>query len=218
MTFPANFPRAAVLLYNSAGDPITIINDVTTPANKRLLVEADIKPGSSVKVSRFPSDPAAFVSTFLKNNSSKEMNVDGSTTPVDFIFNADPVYDIALDKIKFIFHCDSLPTGGDDFGSDGILDNGVKFDIILNSVTTELVVLNTNDDFLLFPQQGTQLPSYDGPIGDVLVASFDFDGAVVMSAGSSDQLKIIVRDDIRSNSKHKCNLFRAAVYGIKDLS
>lgn len=193
-----------------------MIDDPDTASLKRVMVESRLAPGSAVSLAPIPANPGLMVRDFLRNGGSKDMNVDGSGTPVAFTYDADATVDIALVEVRFIFNVDALNMKSDDFGSDIPLTNGCKFEVTSNGTTTELANFLVNEDFLALPARSAISTIYDGPSGDQLVASFYFGGQVKLYGGTSDNVKMTIRDEVDYGSTHKVKLFWAAVYGVKD--
>lgn len=202
----------AAILYDSNGNPISSLLD---GADRRLQVEAALKDGTSVTIDTIPANPETAVRDFLRNAGSRDMNVDGSGTPVVFSYPADPTYDIALTEVRIVFNCSSLPMKGEDFGADIPLTNGVEFAVVSNGNTTVLGTFLINEDFVALPTRGGLNLIYDGPSNDQLAASFNFGGRVPLRAGTSDEVKITIQDDLTLGSAHKVVLFWAAIYGVK---
>jgi len=100
-------------------------------------------------------DAGLVVRSRLKNGSSDDMTVDGSSSPAVFSLLADPTQDIFVSEIRFVLVVNDLKFNGGSFGgSNSPLTNGVKLELRSNSTTVELVNLKVNEDFLSFYSPG----------------------------------------------------------------
>lgn len=203
------------VLYDKDGNVITSIQDPVNQTERRLQVESRLAPGTVISVDAVPANPGNAVRDFLRNGGSRDMNVDGSGGDIAFTFDADSSKDIFLTEVRFIFNAQSINMKGEDFGSDLPLTNGTKFEVTTNGTTTELANFKINEDFLALPSRSGINMIYDGPANDQIVASFYFGGAVCLKAGTGDNVKITVRDELTIGGAHKVVLFWGAVYGIK---
>jgi hypothetical protein len=200
----------AVILYNQDGYPVGVTYDGVV---YRLQVDTAIAPGTSVLNGRaVPSDPTLIVASKLINGSSSNMLVDGSSTPAEFKYNADPIKDIRLSELRLVLVANSLSFIGSRFGAISALTNGVKIEVKSNGVLTTLATLNINEDFLLFHSTNAILVNESGP-KDVIAAGYLLGGAVVLKAGTDDYLGVVIRDNLTHPS---FAYFQATGYGIKD--
>ena len=139
------------------------------------------------------------------------MNVNGSGTPVEFTFPADAAKDIAVSEIRLVMVAAAVKMDGTIFGKNGSLSNGLKLDATSNESTFELANFVINEDFLAAPGRVSTI--YDGPTNDQITASFDFGGSLILKAGTSDNVKVTVRDNLTSGGTHKVNVLWAVVFG-----
>lgn len=193
----------------------SVKDDATTPADKRLLVEADIKPGASVITvpQAVPSDVSLITRDFCRNGSSEDLLVDASPgSPDIFTFDADPTDDIILSELRMVITSDELKFDGQSFAKNSSLSNGVLIEVISDGNTVQLANLKLNEDFLSFPSVGGITVELGGS-KDLLAAGYNLSGTV-LKAGTADKVKITVRDDVEGSD---ANYFVCAVYGVKEV-
>lgn len=198
---------------NEDGDKtVTIIDDITDSAQKRLLVEADFKPGANIQVSVGPAADSGVTSDFLLNAGSEDMIVNGSVTPVTFSYAPQDGYDIQLTSLRLVSSANSFVFDGSTFGKGGgALTNGVTIDIVANEGTfvEQLAVLKVNEDFV-------RLLSFDIAVGTtstVLAASLPFGGNVILHYGSGDSISMTINDNLTTAAR-SFNYLTGTIYGI----
>jgi hypothetical protein len=201
----------AVVAFDQNGNPIGVIQD---DAIYRLQVEADIAPGAKVEVvfPSVPSNPSNLLHQHLVNplDDSPNMLVDGSGTAVEFRLSADPTVDFVLSELRTVMSADNIDFKGSNFGPLNMaLANGLLVEISIGGTVTELDNLKINEDFLAFHSPAGVFYQNTGPF-DSFAAGLSFGGAVVLAAGSSDYLRMVVRDDLTNN---KFKYFQATVWG-----
>jgi len=179
----------------------------------RLKVTAVVTEGNIAIGAPFPSDnPSNLASDFLRNSGgSPDMDVNGSSTPVIFSFDADATYNIRLHEIRTVFVSSSLEFGNDVFGDDDPLDNGVKYSIYYNSIETTLANLQTNEDFC-FLTPGPQPLIEKSGAAEMITVVQQFGQPIVLRANSTDAFRVTIRDDLRAGVIY----FRVLAYGIKE--
>jgi len=199
----------AVIVYSQDGYPVGITQDESI---YRFQVESSFKPGLSFINGRsVPANPQLIVSSKLEYLGSSNLLVDGST-PITFKYNANATKDIYLYEIRLVLVANSLDFIGTNFGSITTLSNGVKIEVMSNDILTTLSTIKTNEDFLMFNSNNSILINESGP-KDVISAGYLLGGAVVLKAGSSDYLGIVIQDNLTSSS---FAYFQAIGYGIKE--
>lgn len=197
------------VLFDSAGHPIGVLLDGSV---YRLQVEASLKPGTTVSLGPTATNPQNLVRGFCTNGGSSNLLVDGDPTPVVFTFNADSTDDIYLTEIRFVFSDLEIAMDGKSFGSENDLDNGVLLQVTSDGNTSTLANIQINEDFGTFNSPGGITYDRGGP-EDFLAAGIHLGGSVVLKAGTADNVKITIRDDINDTS-HK--YFKCIVYGTKE--
>lgn len=144
---------------------------------------------------------------------SHDMKVDGST-PVDFWFPADGTKDIVLTGLRIVFSANAIDFDGASFGKGSKLSIGIEISIKADSgaFTKVLANITLNEDFFRL----LQFSISQAGTTDAMAATLPFGGRVVLVAGSSDEVRIKIRDDLTSAS-HGVNYLTATLYGVKDI-
>lgn len=166
----------------------------TTTGQGRLKASLYTPDGDPVS---FPSTSESLKHDFVRNGGSSNLLVDGSVTPVEFTYNADATHDISLQEIKFSLVSNSITFGNDYFGATaGPLTNGVLVQITTNGTPVSLYNLDQNECFVNFASPGgfTWVVSSK----DLMASTFLIGGGLKLYGGTSDSVKVTVRDDIDS--------------------
>ena len=185
--------------------------DVST--EKRLSTDArivgQIDPVIVVGGGGAPSD----LSTVIRQT-PQDLLVDGSTTPVDFDFDADLTQDIKLFEIRFLLTGQDLRLDGSSFGASSALTNGIRMAVISNGVETEMGVVKINEDFFQLPFSKFLFDTA-GP-KDFLSLAQEFGGVVTLKAGDPvvDRVRVTVRDDLTVPAL-QVTLFETVSLGVK---
>jgi len=176
---------------------VTVIQDTETAAEKRLQTEARLAPGSTVNIgTSVPANPGDLVIDFCKNGGSENMLVNGSVTPVNFDFLADPTSTLAINSLLLVFSANDFEFDGASFGSITKLTNGILLQTIISGVTTTVFTLKQNEDYLRVPGRTPIVNNY-GP-KDILAVDLAFGGLIKLAAGSADKIRVVVRDNLTS--------------------
>ena len=188
----------AAILFNEAGtQAVGVVGD-------RLQVDA-IVPGSTP-----PGDLSSLVVDYLKAGASSEMSVNGSGTPVDFVFNADPTNDIKVASVKLVIMTDDIKWEAGKFANDNVLTNGILWQVTAGGNTVEIANFKLTSDLLGVPFSETQYHLSGGK--DWLTIDLRLNLAVILKAGTADRVRIQVRDNVTSNIKQT---MYAKVAGVK---
>jgi hypothetical protein len=182
-----------------------------------LLIDVNGNPLTTFPVSPIgvPPDPSKMVAETLKDDSptpSEDLRVDGSVTPVDFEYGADPDDDVALLELRFVLSADSIYFEGSKFGPISALANGIKVIIMANSEMTILHVLKINEHFLSMINPASLFRETTGS-ADAMAAAINFGGLVKLKAGTGDYIKVMVQDDLTSV---KFKYFTATLWAYKE--
>lgn len=177
-------------------------------------VQADVSGNLKVTTigSDIPSDPSSFVLLFLENGGSENLRVDGSVTPV--VFERGPTITDEIWSIRELlltFTADDFSFDGLSFGPNTKLTNGIKIEIIKDSVATEIFLIVQNEDFLRVPGR-TPLINNTGP-KDVLGAALSFQG-LVLNEADGDVVRVTIRDNLTSV---KFKYLAATLFAVKVL-
>ena len=216
----------AVILYDSVGaNPIGFVLDDTVyrlETAAKVAVDNDgglhhlksLDDGTIAVInSSYPvSDPTRIVGGFVEDGGSSDLNVDGSSTPVVFSFNADPDKDITLLSIDFVMVASSMKFGGDGFGPlNSALTNGIGVDLKINGVEASFTIMKTTEDFLHFASPGGF--QYIVSSNDIISSAYIIGGAMRLHAGAVDYLRITINDDLSSSL---FDYFRCRVRAVKE--
>jgi hypothetical protein len=184
----------------------------TDPEHGRLKATLYTPEGESVALGAVASSATAIRNDFVRDGSgppgSPSLLVDGSVTPVEFTYDAHPTQDISLQEVKFVMASNSITFGTDYFGAtSGPLPNGVLVEVTAGGVTGTVALLQQNEDFVNFASPG----GFEWVVSskDLLASTWLVGGGLKLAAGSADQVKITVQDDIDSAGVY----FRAFVRG-----
>lgn len=167
---------------------------------------------SAISVTSGSSVGTGSIAELLRNGGSADMVVNGSGTPVKFVFSADPTNDITLLSVRFVITVGgSFDFDGDTFGDGGsALANGVSVDIIANGGTfaQQVTEFTVNEDFArLLDFQ----PFAD--IDTILTASLPFGGNVILQGGTADEISVTINDNV-AQSVRGIDYYTATVYGV----
>ena len=166
----------------------------TTAGKGRLKASIYTPAGDPVS---FPSVSESIKNQFALNTGSSDLRVDGSTTPVVFTYDADPIHDIALQEIRFTMAANSITFGTGYFGSvSGPLSQGVLVEVLVASGTTELYSLVQNESFVNFSSPG----GFEWVVSskDMMTSCYVIGGGLVLRANSTDKVRVTVRDNLSS--------------------
>jgi len=192
---------------------LTTIVDPVLAAQQRLQTEARLAPGSTVSIgNQIPADPQDFVLMFLeKSGGGHNMLVDGSSTPVEFLYAPSAGEILALQSLLIVFTADDFEFNGASFGPNTALSNGIKVELTVSSVTTEIFNITQNEDYLRTPGR-LPLINNTGP-KDLLGAEFAFGGLIKLIGDDSDKISLTVRDNLTSV---KLKYLTATVFGVNE--
>ena len=200
-----------VELIDGYGDPITVIED---GYDRRLAVEATFPEGTVISTTSSNIITVDAISEFLRNAGSEDMVVDGSGTPVSFVYVADLTNDTLLSSLRLVFSAAFFKFDGDSFGKGGgPLAAGVNINIVANNGTINktLMTLTVDEDFLRLLEFSVS----QAGATDTMAASVIFGGRILLEAGSGDQVEVVVNDDLTSGSRGIA-YFTATLYGTKE--
>lgn len=133
--------------------------------------------------------------SYLLNGSSKDLNVDGSSTTQNFTFT--PSSDCDIISMNLLL-TDVGTLEATDFGSiSGPLTNGCNLQVKSLGNLYDLINLETNMDLVLFLQDiilpsGTSILDEDGIVGTVNISN-----KLYLTTSTSDFIRLQIRDDLR---------------------
>ena len=147
---------------------------------------------------------------FLKNAGSEDLNVDGSTTPVEFSIAAEEARTIWLTGVRFLFEGNNLEMNTQDFRrfgtattSNTALTNGVLFRVEQSGETVNVVAepIGIMGDFFSYADDYLNLINAVSSQSDFLYFDFDFDKPIVLAEGGSDKIFVTIQDDLTAIDK-----------------
>jgi hypothetical protein len=169
----------------------------TSSGRGRLKTTLYSQEGEVIAFSSVASNPSSIKNQFTLNGSNSSLLVDGSITPVVFTYDADAYQDISLQELKLILVSNSITFGSDYFGSTaGPLTNGVLIEVISNNNTGTICNLDQNECFAGLATPG----GFDWVVSskDMVYSTYIVGGALKLLAGSSDKVRVTIRDNISS--------------------
>jgi len=200
-----------------ANKEVSVIDDTEDANVKRIQTENRFAPNQVLQVTQsvIPVNPANFIQDKLREpGTSPDMVVDGSGTPVEFSFDADPSDDLLLFELRIIISALAIDFTGSKFANLAKLTNGVKIDVRSNSVTAEIFNIKQNENFLeLISPAGVFLDKES--TNDVLAIGLNFGANVPLIGGSGDFVKITIRDDLVDVGALAIDYFQATQWAVK---
>lgn len=217
----------AAVLYDSSGNAVAVVQDEVI---YRLRMEGKVAKnavgnidymrlnearglkttlytpdGDPVTFGAIPPNPESIKNEFVEESGGgTSLLVDGSTTSVVFTYDADPSNDISLQELGFVMASNSVKFGTDDFGRiGGPLTNGLLIEITSDGNTGTLGVLKQNEDFVHFASPG----GFEWVVSskDMMSSVYLIGGGLKLKAGTGDNVKVTVRDDIDACARYfKC--------------
>ena len=160
------------------------------------------------------TDAGLWVTGFVKDGGgSSDLIVNGSTTPVEFTFDADPDKDIAINAVIMVLVSNALTFGSDKFGAINALTNGVDISVTSDGSTGSLGQLKQNEGFLHSATPG----GFNLIIStkDVISSIISLGGGVLLHAGTSDKVIVTIQDNILTPTAAG-NYFKISVQGVKE--
>jgi len=183
-------------------------NEAEVTNDCRLMTEASFKG-----LGKIPDTPAQIVRMPVMLSEDRNLLVDGSSQEKIFTLDADSSKDIYINELRLIFSAQDIKMDGGSFGSRDTLTNGIKIEVVSNGITTQLANLQLNECLLAFGSPDAQLVFNNTGAYDALATGLLLYGIPVLKAGTSDKVKVTVRDNLTHVTyKHMC----LVVYGTKE--
>jgi hypothetical protein len=137
----------------------------------------------------------------------------GSTTPVPFFFGADATKDIHLQSLSVCMSSTSIDLDGTKFASGNYLPNGLLVRATVNDGQTIDPITNftINEDF----RRLLMADLAQGSVNDNMTGIIQFGGDMILKAGSSDKLEVVVRDNL-TTPLLGLHYLTATLYAIKE--
>ena len=177
---------------------VTTIIDPDDANQQRFQTEARIAPGSIINIgTSIPANPASLIVAFLeKPGGGENMLINGSVTPVVFSYSPPTGETVAMQELLIVFTADDFSFDGASFGPNAILTNGIKLEVSIDSVVTEIFNIKQNEDYIRIPGR-IPLVNNTGP-KDLLGVSFQFGGLIKLVEADGDYIAITIRDNLTS--------------------
>lgn len=154
--------------------------------------------GDAIAFGSVAPNPDNIKNDYVKDpGDSDDLRVDGSSSPVEFTYSADPTNDISLLEVKFVLVANSVTFGSDYFGStSGPLTNGLLVEVTSDGNTGTVEVIKQNEEFVFFASPG----GFDWVVSskDMIYSTWLVGGGLKLKGGTTDSVKITVRDDLSS--------------------
>lgn len=141
-----------------------------------------------------------FRTWFTDSSGSHNINVDGSTTPVAFSFDADAYVDFQVNEVHIILQGEGMVgnTSYKNFGNGHIngLTNGILFQITLSGVTFDwfLHPIKKLGQFFHYQDDWQEVESMVTTEIDMFSSFYMQD--ILLRAGTTDKIEIIIQDDL----------------------
>jgi hypothetical protein len=162
--------------------------------NKITFLSVDSQGRLAVSVAPNVTSASVYFTTPLSGSSGSSMLVDGSTTQISYSFSASATKTRYINKIAFIAIATDLQMNGTAFmKNNSTLTNGVKVDITASGVPAQLFNMKVSTDFLAI---GNIESLNQVDVESICVFGFEMGGNVVLQAGSTDRINVIIRDDL----------------------
>lgn len=165
--------------------------------------------GSAVSFAAAPNDPTGIKCDFFRRalaiGDNSDLRVDGSTTPVDFTFEAIADYGLIINEVGFVMAANSIVSGSEKFAGLSALINGVTCIYYDGTDELEMDRLNVNEDFMHFSSPG----GYNfWPLNkDQIIAQRYLNGVIRLAADSTEKLILRIADDLASGIDYfKCRV------------
>lgn len=182
----------------SVGNHIRIFNTTIGPLPTRFYFGNVVSlPGGNVINLDSPLD-YAYLDGDQVTVSSKDMNVDGSVTPVEFILRTGtPSIESVVNCTQIVLVCETSTTPAlDEFGDLTRLTNGLVFRKELDDQTQNIFNVKDNKEIMLL---GYELE----PLSNFTQQSYGFKArvnfgnvGVAIATGATEDMKFIVQDDL----------------------
>jgi hypothetical protein len=185
------------------GDGDNWVHVAQDGANYRLMVDSKQVVVQSQQV----------IALLEKAGGGYDMRVDGSGTAVPFVFSADGGKDIHLQHLAICMSSTEIDLDGDSFASGNALTTGIQVQAKVND-GTDLTLSNftVNEDFrrLLLADIA------QGSVNDNMTGIISFGGDMILKAGSSDKIEVLVQDDLTA-ALLGLKYLTATLYAIKEV-
>jgi len=194
--------------------------------------EAGVTPNGAIKVAQVARSAANISAEeltlhkqyrgFLTNSDgSKDLNIDGSDTPVEFRIEAQADLIRWIVSARFIFNGIYLEIDTSDFrrfgdatSSSSSLANGVEFFLEQAGIETQIFAfpVTTMGEFMNYTDSFTNFIDATSYYGDFLSFDFNFDVPIALVPGSIDFITVRINDDLTD-----IDLFQVILRGYQEI-
>lgn len=204
---------------------LAAVPDAVIPANTRSLLAAGTDGASArvlsvttegvLKVTQARMTEKAIIQKLAGPGGITNMNVDGSGTPVSFVFGCDPTDDIYLNALRIILLPNVLRMDGSSFGSlVGPLTNGCRLAVTTGGTECVIGLFKQTEDLVALPGGAVSIET-QLPANDLLMVELACGGAVKLTAGTSDKVELKIQDDLTGAGPNSIVTFTATILGTK---
>jgi hypothetical protein len=157
----------------------------------------------------------------LNSSSSKDLNVDGSVTPVEFALEGEEGSTKWVLRLRILLNDVNMEINTNDFRRFGTataaatpLTNGIEFFTEQEGTVTDFVAepITTIGEFMNYASEYTNFVNSVGTQEDFLSFDFAFDVPIVLPAGASDRIVCRINDDLTD-----VDLFQILAFGYQEL-
>lgn len=213
--------QAHVEIFDADENPVTVLledDGYTAPSVNRMAVNIG-SPNVGIRGTptfvigqEIPTDFGDYLQSFvLDSEGGKDLNVNGSVTPVEFTVDADAYRDVQVNELRVALTCQDIIMDGGSFCSSPTLTNGVSIEVISSGNTYVVFNIQQNEDWLFFNSPAGLTLNNTGP-KDLMSAGFYFGKSMILHSGSDDKVKVTIRDNLTGNQMP--SFFRIMVFGI----
>jgi len=158
---------------------------------------------------------------FTDPGGSIDLNVDGSTTPVEYTIEPSSDRVRWINRVRFLFNDTNMELDTNDFRRFGTaatapgLTNGLTFSVHQGGVETDFFKspIVTVGDLMDYADDFTNFVNAISAQSDFLSFDFDFEQPVVLPVDSTDKLVVTINDDLTS-----IDLFKVIARGFQELA
>lgn len=191
---------------------------------------AEVTPNYALKVQNVPETSVGIppeqlanlrlYRDFLRNGTSPDADVNGSTTNVEFSLASQLNRNIWITGVRFLFEGNNLEMDTSNFrrfgqASGGALNNGLLFRTRQGGETIELFAepIVVMGDFFTYSDRYVNFISSVASSSDFLSFDIDFEKPVVLVEGGTDSISLLVRDNLTAIDK-----FQVLVRGYQEFT
>ena len=158
---------------------------------------------------------------FMTNGTSKDMNVNGSVTPVEFTVTSDVGKVLYITQIRILINGTYFELDTQDFrrfglatAGGGALPNGLTLNVEQGGIVTSMFAdpVTQTGDFLNYADDFVNLKNSISAQSDFLSFDIHFEKPVVLPESVTDRMVMTVRDNLTS-----IDLFQVLVRGYQEV-